>query len=163
MRIELYGCYRGMLLGCKSKVIKLHTIMHVRSAFSLVASCVIKAHTHGWRHLMAWSNLANLFRGSLHDFCQLYYNIKQIDFIFIVPLYCNRSHMTPWRVRKKVMALDYVSCVLFCSSHAMTSYVSITVQTHQKLNLFVKYKTFPRFVKLFRHFLHRIQKISEIT
>ena len=26
------------------------------------------------------SNLANLFRGSSHDFCQLYYNIKQIDF-----------------------------------------------------------------------------------
>ena len=45
--------------------------------------CVIKVHTHGWRQLMAWSNLANLFRGSL----------------------------------------DCVSCVLFCSSHAMTSSV----------------------------------------
>ena len=44
--------------------------------------CVIEVHTHGWRQLMAWSNSANLFRGSTHDFCQLYYNIKQIDFIF---------------------------------------------------------------------------------
>ena len=45
--------------------------------------CVIKVHTHGWRQLMAWSNLANLFCGSSHGFCQLYYNIKQIDFIFL--------------------------------------------------------------------------------
>ena len=45
--------------------------------------CVIKVHTHGWRQLMAWSNLAHLFRGFSHDFCQLYYNIKQIDFIFL--------------------------------------------------------------------------------
>ena len=41
------------------------------------------------------SNLADLFRGSSHDFCQLYYSIKR----------------------------DCVSCVLFCSSHAMTSSV----------------------------------------
>ena len=51
---------------------------------------------------MAGSNLANLF----HDFCQLCYDI--IDF-FCVLLYCNRSQMTPQRVRT--------------SSHAMTSSV----------------------------------------
>ena len=45
--------------------------------------CVIKVHTHGLRQLMAWSNLANLFRGSSHGFRQLYYNAKQIDFIFL--------------------------------------------------------------------------------
>ena len=50
-------------------------IIRVRFAFSLVASCV-------------------LFCGSSHDFCQVYYNIKQIDFIFFVLLYCNKSQMT---------------------------------------------------------------------
>ena len=44
--------------------------------------CVFKIRTHGWRQLMAWSDLANLFRGSSHDFCQIYKNIKQIDLIF---------------------------------------------------------------------------------
>ena len=83
----------------------------------------IKVHTHGWRQLMAWSNLANLFRGSSHDFCQLYYNIKQIDFIFLC--FCtvidhNWRHSV-WRTKSH--ALDCVSCVLFCSSHAMTSSV----------------------------------------
>ena len=86
--------------------------------------CVIKVHTHGWRQLMAWSNLAHLFRGSSHGFCQLYYNIKQIDFIFFVLLYCNRSQMTRHSVwRTKSHALDCVSCVPFCSSYDMTSSV----------------------------------------
>ena len=85
--------------------------------------CVIKVHTHGWRQLMAWSNLANLFRGSSHGFCQIYYNIKQIDFIFLC--FCtvidHRWRHSVWRT--KYHALDCVSCVLFCSSHAMTSSV----------------------------------------
>ena len=85
--------------------------------------CVIKVHTHGWRQLMAWSNLANLFRGSSHDFCQLYYSIKQIDFIFLC--FCtvidHRWRHSAWRTESH--ALDCVSCVLFCSSHAMTSSV----------------------------------------
>ena len=85
--------------------------------------CVIKVHTHGWRQLMAWSNLANLFRGSSHDFCQLYYNIKQIDFIFLC--FCtvidHRWRHSVWRTKSH--ALDCVSCVFFCSSHAMTSSV----------------------------------------
>ena len=72
---------------------------------------------------MAWSNLANLFRGSSHDFCQLYYNIKQIDFIFLC--FCtvidHRWRHSVWRTKSH--ALDCVSCVLFCSSHAMTSSV----------------------------------------
>ena len=38
-------------------------------------------------------------------------------------LYCNRSQITPYRVKIKSHALDYVSCVLFCSSQAMTSSV----------------------------------------
>ena len=72
---------------------------------------------------MAWSNLANLFCGSSHDFCQVYYNIKQIDFIFLC--FCAVIHHR-WRHsvwRTKSHALDCVSCVLFCSSHAMTSSV----------------------------------------
>ena len=85
--------------------------------------CVIKVHTHRWRQLMAWSNLANLFRGSSHDFCQLYYNIKQIDFIFLC--FCavidHRWRHSVWRTKSH--ALDCVSCVLFYSSHAMTSSV----------------------------------------
>ena len=85
--------------------------------------CVIKVHTHGWRQLMAWSNLANLFRGSSHGFWQLYYNIKQIDFIFLC--FCtvidHRWRHSVWRTKSH--ALDCVSCVLFCSSHAMTSSV----------------------------------------
>ena len=85
--------------------------------------CVIKVHTHGWRQLMAWSNLANLFRGSSHDFCQLYYSIKQIDFIFlcVCTVIDHRWRHSVWRTKSH--ALDCVSCVLFCSSHAMTSSV----------------------------------------
>ena len=85
--------------------------------------CVIKVHTHGWRQLMAWSNLANFFRGSSHDFCQLYYNIKQIDFIFlcVCTVIDHRWRHSVWRTKSH--ALDCVSCVLFWSSHAMTSSV----------------------------------------
>ena len=105
-------------------IIYVYIIIRVHSAFSLVASCVLlKVHTHGWRHLMAWSNLANFFRESSHDFCQLYYNIKQIDFIFLC--FCtvidHRWRHGVWRTKSH--ALDCVSCVLFCSSHAMTSSV----------------------------------------
>ena len=72
---------------------------------------------------MAWSNLPNLFRGSSHDFCQLYYNIKQIDFIFLCffTVIDHRWRHSGWRTKSH--ALDCVSCVLFCSSHAMTSSV----------------------------------------
>ena len=85
--------------------------------------CVIKVHTHGWRQLMSWSNLANLFRGSSHDFCQLYYNIKQIDFSFLgfCTVIDHRWRHSVWRTKSH--ALDCVSCILFCSSHAMTSSV----------------------------------------
>ena len=85
--------------------------------------CVIKVHTHGWLQLMAWSNLAHLFRRSSHDFCQLYYNIKQIDFIFlcICTVIDHRWRHSVWRTKSH--ALDCVSCVLFCSSHTMTSSV----------------------------------------
>ena len=71
---------------------------------------------------MAWSNLANLFRGFSHDFCQLY-NIKQIDFIFFCSctVIDHRWRHSVWRTKSH--ALDCVSCVLFCSSHAMTSSV----------------------------------------
>ena len=71
---------------------------------------------------MAWSNLANLFRGFSHDFCQLY-NIKQIDFIFLCSctVIDHRWRHSVWRTKSH--ALDCVSCVLFCSSHAMTSSV----------------------------------------
>ena len=85
--------------------------------------CVIKVHTHGWRQLMAWSNLTNLFRGSSHDFWQLYYSIKQIDFIFLClcTVIDHRWRHSVWRTKSH--ALDCVSCILFCSSHAMTSSV----------------------------------------
>ena len=52
-----------------------YTIIRVHSAFSLVASCVLLKYTR--------TDLANLFRESWHDFCKLYYSIKQIDFIFL--------------------------------------------------------------------------------
>ena len=56
-------------------------------------------------------------------FCQLYYNIKQIDFIFLC--FCtvidHRWRHTVWRTKSH--ALDCVSYVLFCSSHATTSSV----------------------------------------
>ena len=63
--------------------------------------CVIKVHTHGWRQLMAWSNLNNLFCGSSHDFCQLYYNIKQIDFIFacVCTVIDHRWRHSVWRTK----------------------------------------------------------------
>ena len=86
--------------------------------------CVIKVHTHGWRQLIAWSNLANLFRGSLHDFSQLYYNIKQIDFIFLC--FCtvidHRWRHSVWRTKSHDTRLRLVR-PFFCSLHAMTSSV----------------------------------------
>ena len=89
--------------------------------------CVIKVHTHEWRQLMAWSNLANLFRGSSHDFCQLYYNIKQIDFIFLC--FCtvidHRWRHSVWRTK-----ITHSTVSLFCSSHAMTS--SVIYRVSQK-------------------------------
>ena len=104
--------------------------------------CVIKVHTHEWRQLMAWSNLANLFRGSSHELCQLYYNIKQIDFIFLCfcTVIVHRWRHSVWRTKSH--ALDCISCVLFCSSHAMTLsviYYSTDARRTQKWNLFVKY------------------------
>ena len=79
--------------------------------------CVIKVHTHGWRQLMAWSNLANLFRGSSHDFCQLYYNIKQIDFIFLC--FCtvidHRWRHSVWRTKSH--ALDILIFYFLCKQN----------------------------------------------
>ena len=113
-----------LLLEFSIFVMKFYIIIRVCSAFSLVASCVLLKCTRtddvNW---LAWCNLANLFYGSSHDFCQLYYNIKQIDFIFLC--FCtvidHRWRRSVWR--KKVTALHYVLWVLFCSSHAMTSSV----------------------------------------
>ena len=77
--------------------------------------CVIKVHTHGWRQLMAWSNLANLFCGSSHDFCQLYYNIKQIDFIFLC--FCavidHRWRHSVWRTKSHGTRLRLVRISFF--------------------------------------------------
>ena len=90
---------------------------------------------------MAWSNLANLFRGSSHDFCQLYYNIKQIDFIFLC--FCtvidHRWRHSVWRTKSH--ALDCVSCVLFCSSHAMTSSVIYYSTDARKNEIYLLNKT----------------------
>ena len=106
--------------------------------------CVIKVYTHGWRQLMAWSNLANSFRGSSHDFCQLYYNIKQIDFIFLC--FCtvidHRWRHSVWRTKSH--ALDCVSCVLFCSSHAMTSSVIYYSTDAQKNEIYLFYSWWQR-------------------
>ena len=78
-----------------------------------VSLCVIKVHTRIFAYL-------RIFRGSSHDLCQLYYNIKQIDFIFLC--FCtvidHRWRHSVWRTKSH--ALDCISCVLFCSSHAMT-------------------------------------------
>ena len=101
--------------------------------------CVIKVHTHGWRQLMAWSNLANLFRGSSHGFCQLYYNIKQIDFIFLC--FCtvidHRWRHSVWRTKSH--ALDCVSCLLFLFfTHYDVICDLLQYRRTQKWNLFVK-------------------------
>ena len=119
--------------------------------------CVIKVHTHGWRQLMAWSNLANLFRGSSHDFCQLYYNIKQIDFIFLC--FCtvidHRWRHSVWRTKSH--ALDCFSCVLFCFSHAMTSSVIYYSTDARKNEIYLLItKTYIAFIthrskRLYRH------------
>ena len=101
---------------------------------------------------MAWSNLANLFRGSSHDFCQLYYNIKQIDFIFLC--FCtvidHRWRHSVWRTKSH--ALDCVSCVLFCSSHAMTSSVIYLLNYAREKNTFDVeiIKTFPRNTNIYK-------------
>ena len=121
--LSQFHCYNQLLTK---------TVGHYRLLYNNTCSlcifigrelCVIKVHTHGWRQLMAWSNLANLFRGSSHDFCQLYYNIKQIDFIFLC--FCtvidHRWRHSVWRTKSH--ARDAVECVLFCSSRAMTSSV----------------------------------------
>ena len=132
--------------------IECYIIIRVRSAFSLVASCVFLKYTrtddvNGWRQLMAWSNLANLFRGSSHDFCQLYYNIKQIDFIFLC--FCtvieHRWRHSVWRTKSH--ALDCVLCVLFCSSHAMTSSVIYYSTDARKNEIYLLKTTFEEGVK----------------
>ena len=46
-----------------------------------------------------------------------------MDFIFFVLLYCKDPDDAIAHEEQKVTALDCVSCVLFCSSHAMTSSV----------------------------------------
>ena len=101
--------------------------------------CVIKIHTHGWRQLMAWSNLGNLFCGSSHDFCQLFYNIKQIDFIFL--FFCTVIDHTwrhsAWRTKSHGTRLRLVRTFLFFTRHDVICDLLQYRRTH-KWNLFVK-------------------------
>ena len=96
--------------------------------------CVIKVHTHGWRQLMAWSNLANLFREFSHDFCQLYYNIKQIDFIFLC--FCtvidHRWRHSVWRTKSYGTRLRLVRTFLFFTRYDVICDL-LHVQTHVKM------------------------------
>ena len=107
--------------------------------------CVIKVHTHGWRQLMAWSNLADLFRGSSHDFCQLYYNIKQIDFIFLC--FCTVTDHT-WRhsagrTKSHGTRLRLVRTFLFFTRYdVICDLLQYRYRSTQKWNLFVKYIIF---------------------
>ena len=102
--------------------------------------CVIKVHTHGWRQLMVWSNLANLLRGSSHDFCQLYYNIKQIDFIFLC--FCtvidHRWRHSVWRTKSHGTQLRLVRTFLFFTRHDIICDL-LQYRRAQKWNLFVNY------------------------
>ena len=106
------------MLSCVSNIC-FYTIIRVHSAFSLVASCVLLKYTR----TDEVNGLTNIFCESWHDFCKLYYSIKQIDFIFwgVCTVIDHRWRHSVWRTKSH--ALDCVSCVLFCSSHAMTSSV----------------------------------------
>ena len=143
--------------------IKFYVIIRVHSAFSLVASCVYTRSTHARITSTAGViYLANLFRGSSHDFCQLYYNIKQIDFIFLC--FCtvidHRWRHSVWRTKSH--ALDYVSCVLFCSSHAMTSVICDLLQ-YRRANVTRKcFNNYP--VKsVFPHVIRKYTKFANFT
>ena len=69
--------------------------------------------------LMAWSNLANLFFESLHNFCQLYYNIKQIDFIFLgfCTVIDHRWRHDAWRTKSHGSRLRLVHTFLIFTRH----------------------------------------------
>ena len=117
----------------------LYIIIRVHSAFSLVVSCVLLKYTRGWRQLMAWSNLANLFCGSSHDFCQLYYNIKQIDFIFLCfcTVIAHRWCHSVWRTKSHGTRLRLVHTFLFFTRHDVICDLLQYGRT-QKWNLFVE-------------------------
>ena len=71
---RLLNPYHSTFLLCSTII---YIIMRERCAFSLVASCVLLKYTRMETSTDGVSNLANLFRGSSHDFCQLYYNINK--------------------------------------------------------------------------------------
>ena len=104
--------------------------------------CVIRVHTHEWRQLMAWSNLANLFRGSSHDFCQLYDNIKQIDFIFLC--FCividHTWRHSVWRTKSHGTRLRLVRTFLFFTRYDVICDL-LQYRRTQTWNLFVKYSS----------------------
>ena len=96
--------------------------------------CVIKVHTHGSRQLMAWSNLANLFRGSSHDFCQLYYSIKQIDFIFLCVCTVIDHRWRHSVCEGQKVTHSTASRAYFFVLHTLWRHLwSIIVQTHAKM------------------------------
>ena len=99
----------------------------------------IKVHTHGWRQLMAWSNLANLFRGSSHDFCQLCYNIKQIDFILlcVCTVIDHTWRHSVWRTKSHGTRLRLVRIFLFFTRYDVICDL-LQYRRTQKWNLFVK-------------------------
>ena len=89
--------------------------------------CIIKVHTHGWRQ--RW-----------HDFCQLYYNIKQIDFIFLCfsTVIDHRWLHSVWRIESHGTRLHLVRTFFFFTRHDVICDL-LQYRRTQKWNLFVKY------------------------
>ena len=89
---------------------------------------------------MAWTNLANLFRRSSHDFCQLYCNIKQRYFIFLC--FCtvidHRWRHSVWRTKSHGARLRLVRTFLFYAHYDVICDLLQYGRT-QKWNRFVKY------------------------
>ena len=96
-----------------------HHVTKINQLHDLNLTRYIIKYPHGWRQLMAWSNLANLFCGFLHHFCQLYYNIKQIDFIFLC--FCtvidHRWRHSVWKTKSHGTRLRLVRTFLFFTRH----------------------------------------------
>ena len=93
----------------------------------------IKGHTHRWRQIHV-NRLVFLFSCPKNPSINHlnFYCIKQIDYIFSVCVYCNRSQKTSQRLKNNSHSTS--PRVLFCSSYAVTSSVIYySTHTHGKM------------------------------
>ena len=151
---------------CRNNII--YITIRVRSAFSLVASCVLLKYTRtddvNW---MAWSNLANLFCGSSHDF-KLCYNIKRIDFIFLC--FCtvidHRWRHSVWRTKSHGTRPRLVHTFLFFTRHDVICDL-LQYRRTQKWNLFVKFNkpllTWPLHRLAICQFYRQLQSVNKLN